>query len=86
MLGAARGALDLYTDTMRSRVATFNRQRIGDHAAVQLRIAEAAAVIRATRQQLRDGPREAHAIARGGPHPDRRGEDQLARRRGLCLP
>ncbi len=66
MLGAARGAFDHYTDSMRSRVATFNRQRIGDHAAVQLRIAEAAATIRATRQQLRDGPREAHAIAEAG--------------------
>ncbi|MDE0059624.1 MAG: acyl-CoA dehydrogenase family protein [Defluviicoccus sp.] len=66
MLGAARGALDHYTESMRTRVATFNRQRIGDHAAVQLRIAEAAAVIRATRQQLRDGPREAHAIAEEG--------------------
>lgn len=66
MLGAARGAFDLYTESLRTRVATFNRQRVGDHAAVQLRIAEAASVIRATRLQLRDGPREAHAIAEEG--------------------
>ena len=66
MLGAARGALDRYTESMRTRLATFNRQRIGDHAAVQLRIAEAASVIRATRLQLREGPSEAHAIAEEG--------------------
>ena len=69
MLGAARGAFDRYTESMRTRVATFNRQRIGDHAAVQIRIAEAACVIRATRLQLRDGPREAHAIAEEGRMP-----------------
>ena len=66
MLGAARGAFDLYTESIRSRAATFNTQRIAGHAAVQLRIAEAASVIRATRLQLRDGPREAHAIAEEG--------------------
>ena len=66
MLGAARGAFDLYTESVRSRLATFNTQRIAEHAAVQLRIGEAASVIRATRLQLRDGPREAHAIAGEG--------------------
>ena len=66
MLGAARGAFDLYTESVRSRLATFNTQRIAEHAAVQLRIGEAASVIRATRLQLRDGPREAHAIAEEG--------------------
>ena len=66
MLGAARGAFDLYTESVRSRLATFNTQRIAGHAAVQLRIGEAASVIRATRLQLRDGPREAHAIAEEG--------------------
>ena len=69
MLGAARGAFDHYTESMRTRVATFNRQRIGDHAAVQIRIAEAACTIRATRLQLRDGPREAHEIAEEGRMP-----------------
>ncbi len=69
LLGAARGAFDLYTESVRTRVATFNAKRIADHAAVQLRIAEAASVIRATRLQLRDGPREAHAIAEEGRAP-----------------
>ena len=66
MLGAARGALDHYIESLRTRLATFNRQRIGDHAAVQLRIAEAASVIRGTRLQLQEGPREAHEIAEEG--------------------
>ena len=66
MLGAARGAFEVYTEALRSRLATFNRRRIAEHAAVQLRIAEAAAAIRATRLQLREGPREAHAIAEQG--------------------
>ena len=86
MLGAARGAFDHYTESMRTRVATFNRQRIGGPCG---------GPDQDRRSRLHD-PRDPAAAPgrpaggprdrRGRPYAERRGEDQMALRRRLCLP
>ena len=69
-LGNAQACLDDYIDIARHRVTTYNRARIGDIQATQIKIAEASAKIDAARLIMRSTCIEAMADARRGhiPH------------------
>ena len=63
ILGIARGAYDDYVGDIRTRTATYNKSKLADHTAMQLRIAEAGALIDAARLMLHSNCGEAAAIA-----------------------
>ncbi len=69
ILGMARGAYDDYVGAMRTRTATYNKSKIAEHVAVQLRIAEAGAAIDAARRALLDSFRDSHRFAAAGEVP-----------------
>ena len=69
-LGNAQACLDDYVDLARHRASTYNRAKIGDIQATQIKIAEASAKIDAARLIMRRACIEAMADARRGhiPH------------------
>ena len=69
ILGMARGAYDDYVGAMRTRSATYNKSKIAEHAAVQLRIAEAGAAIDGARRALLDCFAESQTHAEAGAVP-----------------
>jgi 3-hydroxy-9,10-secoandrosta-1,3,5(10)-triene-9,17-dione monooxygenase len=63
VLGIARGAYDDFVGEIRKRTATYNKSKLAEHTTIQLRIAEAGALIDAARLLLHSNCREAADIA-----------------------
>lgn len=66
MLGIAQGAYDDYVADIRDRVSTYNSSRIAEHTQVQMKVAEAGALIQAARLLCYDNIREAEGIVASG--------------------
>ena len=69
-LGNAQACLDDYIDIARHRASTYNRAKLGDMQATQIKIAEASAKIDAARLVMRTNCIDAMADARRGHIPD----------------
>ena len=69
-LGIAQGAYDTFVEGMRARVSRYSGRSLADLAAVQMKLAEAAACVDAARLSLRFRAQEAEEIARRAEVPD----------------
>ena len=69
MIGIAQGAYDDYVGEIRERVSTYNESRLAEHTQVQMRVAEAGALIQAARLLGHDNIREAYRVAESGRTP-----------------
>ena len=69
-VGVARGALDGFVDNLRSRVARYTGARMSDLQNVQIKVAEAAALVDAAHLVMRADCDETMAIAAAGRAPD----------------
>ena len=59
ILGVARGAYDDFVGEIRKRTATYNKSKLAEHTTIQLRVAEAGALIDAARLLLHSNCRQA---------------------------
>ncbi len=66
ILGIASGAYDDYVGEIRTKTATYNKSKLAEHTTMQLRIAEAGALIDAARLLLHSNCDEATGIAEAG--------------------
>ena len=66
MIGIAQGAYDDYVGEIRERVSTYNSSKLAEHVQVQMRVAEAGALIQAARLLGHDNIREAYRVAESG--------------------
>ena len=66
MIGIAQGAYDDYVGQIRERLSTYNASRLAEHTQVQMKVAEAGALIQAARVLAHDNIREAEGIAESG--------------------
>ena len=66
MIGIAQGAWDDYVAEIRERVSTYNASPLAGHTQIQMKVAEAAALIQAARLLAHDNIREAERIAETG--------------------
>lgn len=66
MIGIAQGAWDDYVAEIRERVSTYNAARLAGHTQIQMKVAEAGALIQAARLLAHDNIREAERIAETG--------------------
>ena len=78
-LGNAQACLDDYIDIARHRASTYNRTKLGDMQATQIKIAEASAKIDAARLVMRTNCIDAMADARRGHIPDIAAKTRLRR-------
>ena len=78
-LGNAQACLDDYIDIARHRASTYNRAKLGDMQATQIKIAEASAKIDAARLVMRTNCIDAMADARRGHIPDIAAKTRLRR-------
>lgn len=69
MIGIAQGAWDDYVAEIRERVSTYNASPLAGHTQIQMKVAEAGALIRAARLLAHDNIREAERIAETGRMP-----------------
>ncbi len=69
LLGIAEGAYADYVGLLKEQVAVYNNARVAEYATVQLKIAEAGALIDAARVAMRENWLEAHRITEGGDTP-----------------
>lgn len=69
MIGIAQGAYDDYVGQVRDRASTYNASRLAEHVQIQMRVAEAGALIQAARLLAHDNIREAERIAGSGRRP-----------------
>jgi alkylation response protein AidB-like acyl-CoA dehydrogenase len=69
VLGIAQGAYDDYVETLREQVSIYNNTRVGEHVTIQLKIAEAGALIDSARTIMRESWREAHRLIEAGETP-----------------
>ena len=69
MIGIAQGAWDDYVAEIRERVSTYNASPLAGHTQIQMKVAEAAALIQAARLLAHDSIREAERIAETGRMP-----------------
>ena len=66
MIGIAQGAYDDYVGQIRERLSTYNASRLAEHTQIQMKVAEAGALIQAARVLAHDNIREAERIAESG--------------------
>ena len=69
MIGIAQGAWDDYVTEIRGRVSTYNASPLVGHTQIQIKVAEAGALIQAARLLAHDNIREAERIAETGRMP-----------------
>ena len=69
MIGIAQGAWDDYVAEIRERVSTYNASPLAGHTQIQMKVAEAGALIQAARLLAHDNIREAERIAETGRMP-----------------
>ena len=69
IIGIAQGAHDDYVNEVRERLATYNASKLAEHVQVQMKVAEAGALIRAARLLAVDNIVEAEAVAASGARP-----------------
>lgn len=69
VLGIAQGAYEDYVETLREQVSIYSNTRVGDHITIQLKIAEAGALIDTGRSIMRESGIEAHALIAAGEIP-----------------
>jgi alkylation response protein AidB-like acyl-CoA dehydrogenase len=69
VLGIAQGAYDDYVETLREQVSIYSNTRVGDHITIQLKIAEAGALIDTGRSIMRESGIEAHRMTAAGETP-----------------
>ena len=69
MIGIAQGAWDDYVAEIRERVSTYNASPLAGHTQIQMKVAEAGALIQAARLLAHDSIREAERIAETGRMP-----------------
>lgn len=69
MLGTAQGAYDDYVAEIRHRVSTYNASRLAEHTQIQMKVAEAGALIKSARLLCYDDIREAEEIIEAGEIP-----------------
>ncbi len=69
MIGIAQGAWDDYAAEIRERVSTYNASPLAGHTQIQMKVAEAGALIQAARLLAHDNIREAERIAETGRMP-----------------
>ena len=69
MVGIAQGAYDDYVGEIRERVSTHNASKLAEHTQVQVKVAEAGALIQAARLLSHANIREAEQIAQSGRQP-----------------
>lgn len=69
MIGIAQGAYDDYVNEIRERVSTYNSSKLAEHTQIQMKVAEAGALIKAARLLGHDNIREAEGIAASGQIP-----------------
>lgn len=70
VLGMAQGAYDEYVEKLKQQVSIYNNTRVGEHVTIQLKIAEAGALIDTARAIMRENWREAHAAIAAGQIPN----------------
>ena len=66
MVGIAQGAYDDYVGEIRDRTATYNSSKLAEHTQIQMKVAEAGALIQAARLMAHDNIREAERVAESG--------------------
>lgn len=66
MIGIAQGAYDDYTGEIRERVSTYNASKLAEHTQIQMKVAEAGALIEAARLISHNDIRESERIAEAG--------------------
>lgn len=66
MIGIAQGAWDDYVAEIRERVSTYNAAPLAGHTQIQMKVAEAGALIQAARLLAHDNIREAERVAETG--------------------
>ena len=69
MIGIAQGAWDDYAAEIRERVSTYNASPLAGHTQIQMKVAEAGALVQAARLLAHDNIREAERIAETGRMP-----------------
>lgn len=69
VLGMAQGAYDDYLETLREQVSIYNNTKVGDHITIQLKIAEAGALIDTGRSIMRESWVQAHEQIAAGETP-----------------
>lgn len=69
MIGIAQGAYDDYVGQIRDRRSTHNASKLAGHVQIQMKVAEAGALIHAARLLAHDNIREAEGIAASGRPP-----------------
>ena len=69
MLGMAQGAYDDYVETLKEQVSIYSNTRVGDHVTIQLKIAEAGALIDTGRSIMKESWVEAHKLIAAGEVP-----------------
>jgi len=70
MVGIARGAYDDYVGEIRDRRSTANAAKLAEHTQIQMKVAEADALIKAARVLALDNIHEAERIVATGIQPD----------------
>ena len=83
LLGMAASVHDTCVGAMRSRISTYNKSKVSDHATTQLRISRAAASIDAARLLLVDNCHESARVAASGNVPSI--EDKMRWRRDAAF-
>ncbi len=66
MIGIAQGAYDDYVNEIRDRVSTYNSSKLAEHTQIQMKVAEAGALIQAARLLCHDNIRDAERMAATG--------------------
>lgn len=69
MTGMAEGAFDDYVGGLRDAISTYNSSRVAEHTTIQMKIAEAGALIQASKLLLRENCAEGHRMAAAGEVP-----------------
>jgi len=69
-LGITQGACDAFVEGLRARVSRYSGRNLADMTALQMKVAEATACVDAARLILRNGCRQAQAIAERREAPD----------------
>jgi len=69
-LGITQGACDAFVEGLRARVSRYSGRNLADMTALQMKVAEATACVDAARLILRNGCRQAQAIAEKREAPD----------------
>ena len=69
MIGIAQGAYDDYVSEIRTRTSTYNASKLAEHVQIQMKVAEAGALIRSARFLCYEAIREAEEVIEAGQIP-----------------